>query len=202
MRNKHYRNRIIIFLLIGITFILLGCSSGVEESPDPGIVRVTLQSDPTDKSIVIIGDTLITEEDDQMIATIFQGRVYRDTIFSILFKDTDSFRQEDITVDLLKRNSAGEYQEYTLFEYFVPPGNYDRVQFGLTSSQLDIGPLEIPVRLPPGESSLLDIPANFEVRENTTTEITIQIKPLDSLQRFRDVYQFFRIVEVMDINYL
>lgn len=196
-------NFIIVFsyaILCGLGILIFGCSTGVENSPNPGIVRVTLQSDPTDTTIAVIGDALTVSKNDVFEVSIFQSRVFHDSIFALLFENLNSFRQQDVIYNILTREN-GEYVKFIIFESFVPPGDYDRLQFGLTASIMKIKNFEIPVRLPEGSTVLVDLSQDFEVFENDTTEINVQISPFKSLVRSRDSYNFVRKIKIVSVNY-
>lgn len=183
--------------------ILLGCTSGIENSPAPGIVRVILQSDPVDTSIVILNNTYVVTQSDTFKATVFQGRVYRDSLFSLLYRDLSSYRQTDDTYNLIGREN-NQYLPIKLFESYVPAQRYNRLEFGLTGNEFKIGGstgYKILVQLPPGEALLISMQIDFEVFENQVTEIVLQIKPLSSLVRYRDTYFFTREIELMGVKY-
>lgn len=199
-----YRKRIWYgALLCATALFLLACTSGIEDSPAPGIVRIILQSDPADTALVILGDTItVVEGSDYFIATVFQGRVYRDSLFALLYRTLNSFRQTDDTYNLLARRD-GQYLPMQLFETYVPPQQYNRIEFGLTGNFVRIGGptgYVIPVLLPPGEPILISLDLDFEVFENQVTEIVLQVKPLSSLVRYRDTYYFSRQIEVLSVQ--
>ena len=200
MINK-YILRIFLLMLFALSLFIFNCDTGVESSPNAGILRITLQSDPTDNSIVVTGDTLVASEEDIFEVTVFQGRAFQDSLFALLFNDVESSRQQDVIYNIIEREN-GEYKEFILFESFVPPGRYDKIQFGLTGNIVRIDNLQIPVRLPEGEELLIDIFIDFTVEEDKVTEITLQISPFKSLERFRDVYLFTRDIQVVDLTTL
>jgi hypothetical protein len=179
----------------------LGCSTGVATSPDPGIVRVTLQSDPADTTITITGRSVTVAPTDSFGVTISQGQVYSDTLFANLLRSLDSYRLEDGIYNVLRREN-GTYKEYVIFESFVPPGEYDQIQFGATASLLRLGTFNIPVALPDSAGPLISLDIDFQVEAEVTTEIQLRIKPLGSVERFRDTYLFDRQFEVVAVNYL
>jgi hypothetical protein len=199
MIKRYYLKKLSFIFFPVIAVWMAACTGGIEDSPNPGVVRIIFQSDPADTTIIILGDTLVATERDFFTATVFQGRVYRDTIFALLFKDTLSYRQEDVIYNLIDMRD-GQYAPMFFFGSYAPPGPYNRLQFGLTGNFLRIGSFIIPVQIPPGDELLLDIAVNFEVVENRVTEIYLQLKPLSSLVRFRDTYYFIRDVEVLGVN--
>lgn len=179
----------------------LGCTTGVESSPDPGILVVTLQSDPADTLIVIANDTVTVADGDWFGVTVFQGKVYRDTNYAFLFTDTSSYRLEDQNLNLLQMDGAtGQYQRFVLYRSYVPPGDYDRIQFGITPVYVQVGNLYIPVTLPPGTGSLVDLYRDFAVFENRTTAVSIRISPFKSVTRYRDSFYFTPVIEIVEIT--
>lgn len=200
MSRRRFISSFDILLLVGFAVALSACDAGVESSPRPGIVRVILQSDPADSSIVVLGDTFTVSAGDRFDVTIFQGKVFQQARFALLFEDTKSYRPEDITYDVLKREND-EYKKYVIYESFVPPGNYDRLQFGASASMLVLGVFQIPVQLPPDADRLMDFYQDFRVSENRATEIDIEISPFQSVRRFRDSYLFDRKMRVVSVRY-
>lgn len=191
----------VLATLAGLAFVTVGCDTGIEPSPTPGVLRVTLQSDPEDVSIIIVNDTLIVSQQDSFEVTIFQGRVYADSNFALLFKDTTSFRTIDFTYNLLGMDSTGEYQQVVIYESYVPPIDYTSIQFGMTASQIKIGNFEVPVTLVVGASPLIDVNQDFVVFENKVTEVNVRIAPFESVTRFRDTFHFTPKVDVISVNY-
>lgn len=185
---------------MGASFWFLNCSTGIESSPKPGILRVTLQSDPADTQITVLSRTFTVSEGDFFGVTIFQGKVYSGERFAFLFKDKNSYRQEDVTYNILERKE-GQYALFTIFESYVPPGNYNKLQFGVTGSLVKLGYLEIPVKLPEGTTSMKDLPYEFRVDENQVTEINVLISPFKSVSRYRDSYQFTREMTITGVTY-
>lgn len=189
----------IVFLLI-VASLYLGCTTGVEPSPLPGVLKITLQSNPNDTSIVIISDTLVVGEEDYFGNVIFQGRVFSGDYYAFLFPEKNNPQQEDRTYNILER-TGNAFAKYTIFESYVPPGNYDRIEFGITGDLVKLGYFEIPVKMPTGESSKKDLERAFRIEEDAMTEVTIQISPFKSVTRFKDSYLFRPVLEITDITY-
>lgn len=201
MFNKHFISKFAIAIVIGFLIGIISCDTGIELSPDAGILRITLQSDPSDTSIVIVTNTFNVSQDDSLGIKIFQGKAYKDTVFSVLYTDIESYKQEEITYNIIRRDSTG-YSRYIIFESFVPPFDYDRIQFGVTSNILKISNFDIiNVQSPENASLFIDLYQDFHVSENDTTEINIQIKPFKSITRYRDAYQFIPDVIITDVIY-
>ncbi|GBE27930.1 hypothetical protein BMS3Bbin03_01863 [bacterium BMS3Bbin03] len=200
MQKKYLMLVLSLFVLSGLGLIAFSCSTGVESSPDPGILRVTLQSDPADTFIVIINDTLTVSNSDSFGVTVFQGKVYHDRDFALLFKSTRSYRTEDLVYNIIKREND-TYRKSIIYESYVPPGDYDRLEIGFTASLLKIGNFEIPVNLPKNSNLLLKLPYPFKVFEGSVTEINLQISPFKSVHRYRDSYLFTRVVQITGVHY-
>lgn len=186
-------------VLLVVCFAAAACETGVELSPEPGILRVILQSDPADTTITIAGETVGVGNTANFGVRIFQGRAFRDSSFIVLLKSPDSYREEDFVYNVLARE-GGDYVEYVLFESLVPPGRYDSIRFGVNAEQLVIGSFDIPVRLPEDAPPSMNFPAEFEVAEDAVTEIRVMISPLKSVERYRDSFLFRREMRVADVG--
>jgi hypothetical protein len=200
MWKSYLRAILFPFVLLTLITNLNYCSTGVESSSEPGILRITLQSDPEDTSIVIVTDTFTVTDGDSFGVNFFQSKVYNNYYYAQLYRTTSSYSLETIVINILKR-SNGEYQKYTLYESYVPPVEYDRIQFGINAEQMRISRLDIPVLVPPDSSLLVDFYQDFKVEENKVTEIIFQISPFKSVVRFKDVYYFMRKIEVVEVKY-
>jgi len=198
--KKHFGFACALGMLLTTALWLSSCSTGIESSPKPGILRVTLQSAPADTQITILNRTFTVSEGDFFGVTIFQGKVYSGEQFAFLFKDKNSYRQEDVTYNIVERKE-GQYVLFTIFESYVPPGNYSKLQFGVTGSLVKLGYLEIPVKLPEGTTSMKDLPYEFRIDENQVTEINVLISPFKSVNRYRDSYQFTREMTITGVTY-
>lgn len=191
------------FIGLGIILTLLnsGCDTGMEPSAKPGIIRINLQADPADTTIVIVPKTYTASQVDSFGITIFQGKAFNDSLFSILYKNTRATQQQDIDYNITALEN-GKYKKLTIFESHVPPGDYDRIQFGIRANYLLLLKfIEIKVETPEARR-FLTLAQNFKVFENRITEINLQISPLQSVQRYRDTYQFIPDLKVIDIQYL
>lgn len=186
--------------LLAACIAVVGCETGVDESADPGVIRVTLQPDPTDNSITIGDQTYDAAPSDRFEVTIFQGKLYRDSSYATLFADLDEFREIDRQYDLLTFDD-GEPARQVIFETFVAPGRYDSLQFGMTASMVRIGALTIPAQLPPGTGTLLEFDREIEIFENDTTIVDLTIKPFQSVRRFRDSFHFTRELEITGVSH-
>jgi len=208
--------KFLITFLSAAAFIFLitvpGCGTGVEDSPDPGIVRITLQSDPSDTILVERSDTfsVSTKYDAVFVLKVFQGRVYRDNNFAVLYPSLTSYRQEDLTYNIIQIDSSNNYKRFTVFESYVPPGDYTKLEFGISPSSdnnLKIvansgKKFENPVELPPGEKLLVGFDQDFIVYSKKVTQINVQVSPFQSIKRYRDIYLFYRIMKITGVEYL
>jgi len=179
--------------------LLLSCETGVEISPEPGILRITLQSDPSDTFIVVINDTFTVSAGDSFAVTISQGKVYHDDNFAILFTAIESNDFEG-TYNILERVNS-TYKKYTIYESYVPPNNYNTLQFVANARLVKLKYFRIPVQLPPDAEPLLNFDYDFQLFENKVTEINMQISPFRSVTRYRDSYYFSREMQIVGTTY-
>lgn len=207
--------KILILLTIAIFTIIaiigINCETGVEDSPLPGIIRVKLQADLSDTILVERSDTFTVniKYPAVFMIKIFQGRIFEKQSFAVLYRTKSSYRQEDALYNILELDSTGKYKEYVIFESYIPPGNYDKIEFGVNASRddklkiiaLSGKKFENSVNLPPGEKLLVEFPQDFKISENRVTQINIQISPLKSIKRYKDVYHFYRQMKITDVYY-
>ncbi len=190
------------FLHLLFILLLLNCDTGIEPSPDPGILRITLQSDPTDTFIVIVKDTFVVAEKDSFGVTVFQGRAYSGDTYAILYPTLTSYKQQDRIYNIIRREKA-RYRQFTIFETYVPPGRYHRIQFGLKAHTLKLKNFdEIKVEAPANANPIVTLSVDFRVEQDQITEINLYIKPFQSVQRYRDIYQFIPRLEIVRVQYL
>lgn len=191
-------------LLIGLIVFLTECSTGIEPSPDPGILRVILHSDDSDTSIVIIDETYSVDTSDVFMIHVFEGKAYQGEKYANLFPELNQYHNPGKYYNILARDSSNtKYRRYKIFETYVPPGDYTKLQIGLTAQELKIGDFDpIPVYLPPGDSLLINLNFDFTVESNHITQVDLALKPFASVQRYKDTYLFRRIVNVAGITIL
>lgn len=195
--------RMLLFIGFLISYVLLssGCDSGMGPSSKPGIIRINLQSDPTDTTIIIVPKTYTASQVDSFGVTIFQGKVFNDSLFSILYKSIRATQQQDIDYNITSLEN-NQYKKLTIFESYVPAGEFNRIQFGLRANfLLLLSFISIKVETPEANRFIV-LNHNFKVFENRITEINLQISPFQSVQRYRDMYQFIPKLKLMDIKYL
>lgn len=198
------RYRIISLHAVILLLILLtgtSCDTGVEASLDPGIVRVNLVGDQADTSLLIVNDIYTIADGDSMAVKIFQGKVFKDSVFAVLYRDIKAYQQEDITYNIIKREND-KYKSYTIFESYVPPFEYDRIQFGITSSIVKLSGFDdIKVESSDDDIVFVDLYEKFEVFENRVTEINVCLEPFQSIIRYRDSYKFVPVIRISSIVY-
>jgi len=204
---------VIIFsaCLIFSALTFFECTTGVTDSPDHGIVRIMFSADPADTVLIEKSDTfsVSTRYEAIFVLKVFQGRIYRDSDFAVLYPGIDSYRQEDEFVNIIAVDSLGNYKIYKVFESYVPPGDYNSLEFGVTPANgipLKIvansgKTFENPVELPPDESLLYHFDQNFTVNADRVTQIDVQISPFKSVKRYRDVYRLYRIMKITGVHY-
>lgn len=198
-------------ILIFSALTLYNCTTGVNDSPGHGIVRIMFTADPADTVLIERSDTfsVSTRYDAFFVLKVFQGRVYRDSDFAVLYPNIGSYRQRDEFVNIIAVDSSGKYINYMVFESYIPPGDYNSLEFGVTPASgipLKIvansgKTFENPVELPPDESLLFHFDKDFSVSENKVTQIDVQISPFESVKRYRDVYRLYRVMKVTDVHY-
>jgi len=191
----------IIFVVLLAIIHFWSCTTGINRSKDPGVIRVNLQSDPTDTTITILGKIYSVDSTSIFNIYIFEAKAYIDSNYSFLVPRLTDYYDDGRYYNILEMEET-TYKKYKIYESFAPPDKYDRLQFGLTASTMKIGEYKIPVELPPDENVLLDFYDDFEIYENDTTEINIQIAPFRSVERYRDSYLFNREVNIVSVNYL
>lgn len=211
-----------IFALLAIALGLsnFSCTTGVEESPTPGILRVKLQSNEADSILVILGDTARCSRVDRYNVIVSRGRLYRGKNYVDLYRTPSIDRITADTINLIQRQwfdgrlvndtdsfeiprSQTRYIGYTVFEWYTPPGAYDKLQFALTGIEVFVAiPRQFnnPLQLPEGTSSVMDFPASITVEEGKVTDVELEIDPFKSIRRFKDSYIFDRIVRIKKIE--
>jgi hypothetical protein len=209
-------------IVAGMALVASSCTTGVEPSPAPGILRVTIQSDESDSSIVILSDTTRYSRYDQFLARVYDGRLYRGDNYSPLYLTTSPQRIQSDTINLLGREwldgrpitirdsvtitpSNSRYRRYTIFEWFVPPGTYDQLEFSLIAGEVVTYIPKLynnPIQLPPGTNPGLFFSSSITLQEGKTTQVDVVIAPFKSLSRYQDSFYFNRQVRIARISIL
>lgn len=214
----------ICFLLIAVqVFLLNGCTTGVESSPSPGIIRVTLKSNDLDTLLVILGDTIRFSRVDHYDVTVGQGWLYRGVNYAILHTNTSIDRIDESYVNLIQRAwldgrlifpwdsvfdvdaFKSRYVGATVFEWYVPPGTYDKLQFNLRGIEVFVArPRQFrnPLLLPEGTTPIMNFQQTIEIAEGRVTQVDLEINPFESIRRYKDAYIFDRKVKIVRIQIL
>lgn len=203
LRNRPLHGVTFGLFILGLTFAAACNVTGVEKSPDPGIIQVHLQSAPGDTVITIGKERLVVSEGDQFQVSVFQGRVVKDSTYAILYKNLADYQEEEHAYNLLEKTATGTTANYQIFNTYIPPGVYKKLEFGLTAEQIRIGNFSIPVDLPPDVGSIIafDFEKPVEVNSNDTTVVNLQIRPFKSINRYRDSFRFERDVSITKIQH-
>ncbi len=199
---------------------MYGCTTGVEPSPHPGIIRVTLKSSESDTSLIILADTTRFSRYDQFYATLYGGRVIRGDNYAPIYATTSINRVQSDTVNLLAREwldgtpinirdsvvitpQNSRYRKFTIFEWYLSPGNYDQLEFTLTADEVltYLPKLYVnPIQLPQGTQPQLFFNTPFSIQEDKVTQIDIEIEPFKSLSRYQDSFLFDRKMQVVSVR--
>jgi hypothetical protein len=200
MRYKQF----LLALLLDIPLIFSSCSdlTKADEKISPGILRVILESDPADSTISILGVTYGIGEDDSLGINVYQGRAVNvDSNFALLYTNVNSWRQDQHTYNLLKMTD-GVLAQHTVFESFVPQGNYKSISMGLEGFHLQVGPYSIPVELKSDLDPVAEFAVDYQMEQSRVTEVHILIEPLSSMTRQLDSYVFSLRARVGTVHYL
>jgi len=209
-------------ILVLFVLALHGCNTGVEPSPAPGILRVKIVSDDLDTALVSGGDTTRFTRWDSFEVTFAQGALYRNENYANIYVDPSSDRISTSTVNLIGRHwldgtkitgtdtttittTNSRYNEYIIFQSYVPPGDYDRVQFSVLSSGISVFSPKIywvPIQLPDSTSPIMKLYKSISVEEGRTTEVKIEIQPFASLRRYKDAFVFDRKMRIVNVTVL
>ncbi len=209
-------------LVVTYMTILAGCTTGVEPSPHPGILRVVLTSKQTDTMLVISSDTTKFSRWDEFWATIYGGRLYRGANYSDLYLTPTTDRIQSVQQNVLAREwldgtpitirdtttitpQNSRYRKGTVFEFYVPPGTYDRLDFALTATEVATYIPKIyinPIVLPSGVAPVMSFPGTYTISDDRTTEVVVEIAPFESLHRYQDAFLFDRKIQIISVTTL
>lgn len=211
MRSSPFKsNKVMMIMAFRIIFIgllgllLVNCSTGVEPSKKPGLLRVILQPDQSDTTIVIADETFVMSEKDEYTILISQGRIFRpDSSYFQLFPNTNTYTSLDLTFNLNQRDSITNlYAPVQVFATYLPVDEYNQLQFAMYGQRVTVGGIEIPLQLPQGASPTLDLPINLQIKEGEITEIILKMGLFQSVTRYQDIFLFTPKIDVVSINYL
>jgi len=191
-----------VVLLLAIGLGSNSCTTGVEKSPLPGYLKVTLQSNPSDSTITI-GDQKYSISDKGFLnVTVYQGAIYNDSVFTDIFSNLKEYTFFDHSYNILSLDKQGAPKKFVIFDSRIPPGAYDSLRFGLSANSLLIGDFQIPVQLPPDAPQLYGVHFNepLQIKESDTTVVNLQINTFKSVQRYRNSFYFDRKINIKNIE--
>jgi hypothetical protein len=215
--------KIFVNVLIILSSILLlnSCQTGVEASPEPGIFRVTIVANEADSILVLLGDTARCSKYDRYDVILSNGRLYRGENYTDIFVAPTIDRIIADTVNLLQRQwndgklvgsgtdpfEIPRYQTkpvtYTVFEWYTPPGTYDKFQFGLKGIEVYV---VIPrqfhntMQLAEGVSLIMNLTHPVTINPGKVTQMDLVLDPYKSIKRFQDAYIFDRKISVARVK--
>jgi len=202
---KRLRKYLELLVCVVPIMVIVSCNTGLEPSPEPALLRVILQADPADTTIVIGDDVFFASEGDSMSVSVSQGNVYLvDSSFATLHKDTIQYLDRTYTYNLLRRDNG--FMEYPIFESYVPPGDYNRLEFILKADYVlltygfAIGGIGVPMESPPEENELRTFHFDFTMKAGEVTEILIYLMPFESVDRYQDIFRFTPVFEIANVE--
>ncbi len=212
-----YRLRL-FFLCV---YLISGCRTGVEPSPDPGIIRVTMKSAENDTLLIILGDTVKFSRVDHFDVIFSQGRLYQKNKYADLFTDLSIDRNNSDTINILQRAwldgrlitptdpvfdveaYKSKYVGSKVLEWYVPPGTYDKLQFNFKGIEIFVArprQFRTPLQLAEGVTSVMNFNHTITVSAGRVTEVNLEILPFQSIRRYKDSYLFDRKVSVAGVQ--
>lgn len=201
--------------------LISGCRTGVEPSPAPGIIRVTMKSVDNDTLLIILGDTVKFSRVDYYDVIVSQGRLYRGKNYADLYTDLSINRNNSDTINILQRAwldgrlitpndpvfdveaSKSKYVGSKVIEWYVPPGTYDKLQINLKGIEIFVArprQFRTPLQLAEGVSPIMNFNQTVTVNAGRVTEINLEILPFQSIRRYKDSYLFDRKVSVASVQ--
>lgn len=218
MKNAIWSFLKLFFLCV---YILSGCKTGVEPSPDPGIIRVTMKSSEVDTMLIILGDTVKFSRIDYFDVIFSQGRLYKGDNYADLYTDLSINRKNLDTINLLQRAwldgrlitatdpvfdvdaSKSKYVSSKVVEWYVPPGTYDRLQFNFKGIEIFVArprQFRTPLQLAEGVTSIMNFNYTITINSGRVTEVNLEVLPFQSIRRYRDSYIFDRKVSIASVQ--
>jgi hypothetical protein len=171
------------FVILSFALILLnGCSTGVDNSIKPGILKLFIEVDTSG---------FIISRDDSLIIMISQKRAYReDGTYANIYKTLSSLYMIRDTLNLF------DLDKNLLSESYLPPGNFTKIMLVVSSSNyIKINGKRFHLQQDTSSTSV-QIKHRFKIFKNMVTEITLRFKLSRSLFRRSNVYIFKPVIEV------
>ncbi|MBU1678736.1 MAG: hypothetical protein KJ799_16910 [Bacteroidetes bacterium] len=218
MKKAIWFSLILVFLSV---YLLNGCNTGVEPSPDPGIIRITMKSAEVDTLLVILGDTVKFSRVDHYDVIFSQGRLYQGNNYADLFTDLSIDRINSDTINILQRAwldgrlitptdsvfdveaFQSRYVSSKVIEWYVPPGAYDKLQFNFKGIEVFVArprQFRTPLQLAEGVTPIMNFNQTITVNAGHVTEVNLEILPFQSIRRYKDSYIFDRKVSVASVR--
>lgn len=199
MGRRRYVQNLYFYVIWVLVFLMVGCDTGIEDSPDPGILRITLESDQSDTTIIIVRDTLTVSYEDIFRIKIFQGKAFQDSMYGVLYDTITSNSQIEKYYNLIRREN-NQYVRFTIFESFLPPFNFNKVSFGIDATSLKLKNFDL-IEVVTPSNYFIELPVDFNVSGNGLTEVNVRVAPFKYIERYKDIYIFAPEMEVIGVNY-
>lgn len=208
-------------LVLLCLYLLSGCRTEVEPSPEPGIIRVTMKSAEKDTLLIILGDTVKFSRVDHFDVIFSQGRLYQGNKYADLFTDLSIDRNNSDTINILQRawldgrlitptdpvfdveTYKSKYVSSKVVEWYVPPGTYDKLQFNFKGIEIFVArprQFRTPLQLAEGVTSIMNFDHTITVNAGRVTEVNLEILPFQSVRRYKDSYIFDRKVSITRVQ--
>lgn len=202
-------------------YLISGCSTGVEQSPYPGIIRVTMKSVEQDTLLIILGDTVKFSRVDHYDVIVSQGRLYQGNNYADLYTDLSINRNNSDTINILQRAwldgrlitvndpvfdveaNRSKYVGSKVIEWYVPPGTYDKLQINLKGIEVFVArprQFRTPLQLAKDVSPIMNFNQTITISAGHVTEMNLEILPFQSIRRYQDSYIFDRKVSVVSVQ--
>lgn len=218
MKNALWSFLRLFFLSV---YLLSGCKTGVEPSPEPGVIRVTMKSNEVDTLLIILGDTVKFSRVDRFDVIFSQSRLYRGDNYADLYTDLSIDRKNSDTINLLQRAwldgrlitptdpvfdvdaSKSKYVSSKVVEWYVPPGTYDKLEFNFKGIEIFVArprQFRTPLQLAEGVTSIMNFNYTITINSGRVTEVNLEVLPFQSIRRYRDSYIFDRKVSIASVQ--
>lgn len=210
-----------VYLIFLSVLFFIGCDTGVETSPNPGIIRITIKSADADTLLIILGDTIKFSRVDHYDVIFSQARLYRDENYAELFTDLSIERNNSITINVLQRawldgriitpNDSvfdveawnSKYVSSKVVEWYIPPGTYNELQFNLKGIEVYVArprQFRTPLQLADGVKPIMSFNQTIDVNAGRVTEVNLEILPFQSIKRYKDSYIFERKINIASVR--
>lgn len=185
-------------VIFGCIILLLTCTSDVPHSPNPGILRLYMVTNPADTLAYMGLDTLRVKSGDQFLLRISQRKVFRaDSVYAVVFNSLMANHETEDTYNVFKRQERS-FVRHLIGEAQLPPDTFIEIQFVVyPDPMVVVGGVGFPIQPVDNYDPLIRLTHTFHIRENDTTEVTIQFNAFQSIKRWRDTYLFDPSFEIL-----